>query len=91
MKYYRKNNDVIVLPEEEAKPKGYHEITEEEYNHVLSILSQLAELKFELKKTDYKAIKHSEGLISEEDYAPIKEAREQLRVQIRGLEAELGE
>lgn len=33
----------------------------------------------QLSATDYQAIKHSEGLIYEEDYAPIKAQRQALR------------
>lgn len=57
--------------------------------HKREIKSQIARLKFELHKTDYQAIKHSEGWISEEEYAPIKSARQELRNQINELEAEL--
>lgn len=46
-------------------------------------------LKAQLAASDYKAIKHSEGLISEEDYAPIKDERQQLRAQINALEAQM--
>ncbi len=41
--------------------------------------------------TDYKAMKHSEGLFSEEEYAPIKEQREEWRAEINRLEEELKE
>ena len=46
----------------------------------------IAKLKRQLAKTDYKAIKYAEGLISDEDYAEIKAYRESLREQIRELE-----
>lgn len=45
------------------------------------------ECKQNLKRTDYQAIKHSEGLISEEEYKPIKEQREEWRKQINDYEA----
>ena len=45
--------------------------------------------KAQLSATDYQAIKHSEGLISEEDYAPIKAQRQALRDRINELEAKL--
>lgn len=45
----------------------------------------------QLSATDYQAIKHSEGLISEEDYAPIKAQRQALRDRINELEARLRE
>ena len=44
-------------------------------------------LKDSLYATDYKAIKHSEGLISDEDYQPIKEERELIRAEINKVEA----
>lgn len=50
---------------------------------------QIEGLKAQLAATDYKAIKHSEGLISEEDYAPIKSERQAIRDQINALEAEM--
>ena len=43
----------------------------------------------QLSATDYQAIKHSEGLISEEDYAPIKAQRQALRDRVNELEAKL--
>ena len=48
-------------------------------------------LKDILSSTDYQAIKHSEGLISEEDYAPIKAQRQALRDRINALEDRLRE
>lgn len=89
MKYYRNKNDVIIIYDGEDIPEGFKEITESEYNEVKGIISQLAELRFELKKTDYQAIKHSEGWITEEDYAPIKAARQALRDEINELEESL--
>ena len=52
---------------------------------------KINELKRKLSATDYKAIKYAEGLISEEDYAPIKAEREGYRVQIRENEAIIAE
>ena len=50
-------------------------------------LNYIERLKDELYATDYKAIKHSEGLISDEDYQPIKEERESIRAEINKVEA----
>ena len=47
--------------------------------------------KQNLKLTDYKAIKYAEGLISDEEYQPIKEQREEWRRQINEYEALLPE
>lgn len=43
---------------------------------------KINELKRKLRDTDYKAIKYAEGLISEEEYAPIKAERIAWREQI---------
>lgn len=50
---------------------------------------KIIELKCKLKASDYKAIKYAEGLISEEEYQPIKEERQKLRDQINKLESAL--
>ena len=50
---------------------------------------QILELKAQLAATDYKAIKHSEGLISDEDYEPIKQERQAIRDKINALEAQM--
>lgn len=50
-------------------------------------LNYIERLKDELYATDYKAIKHSEGLISDEDYQPIKEERQSIRAEINKVEA----
>ena len=49
----------------------------------------IEQCKAQLSATDYQAIKHSEGLISEEDYAPIKAQRQALRDRINALEDRL--
>lgn len=50
-------------------------------------LNYIERLKDELHASDYKAIKHSEGLISNEDYQPIKEERQSIRAEINKVEA----
>ncbi len=50
---------------------------------------RINELKTYLKATDYKAIKYAEGELSEEEYAPIKEQRNDWRAEINKLEDEL--
>lgn len=47
---------------------------------------EIAELKRNLSNTDYKAIKYAEGLITEEEYAPIKAQRQEWRNRINYLE-----
>ena len=53
----------------------------QELNFAISVCKQ------NLKLTDYKAIKFAEGLISDEEYQPIKEQREEWRRQINDYEA----
>lgn len=48
---------------------------------------QIEILKHQLSETDYKAIKYAEGLLTEEEYAPIKAERQQMRDKINELEA----
>ena len=55
------------------------------------IIPQIMALKESLSATDYKAIKFAEGLISAEDYEPIKAERQELRNKINELEAQLTE
>lgn len=50
---------------------------------------RIAELKGLLADSDYKAIKHSEGLISDEEYMPIRAQRQAWRDEINELEEEL--
>ena len=50
---------------------------------------RIEELKQNLKDTDYKAIKYSEGQISEEDYASTKAQRQAWRDEINKLEEEI--
>lgn len=49
----------------------------------------IAALKAMLDKTDYHAIKYSEGEMSAKEYAPIREDRRAWRAEINKLEAEL--
>lgn len=62
--------------------------TEEEVKQDLnkSIIAQINELKANLVKTDYKAIKFAEGEISEENYAEIRLQRRVWREEINNLE-----
>ena len=90
MKFYKdKNKNIFEKDDEIIVDKNFVEISEEEYNRLLMIYKEIAELKFNLKKTDYKAIKHSEGLISEEEYLPFKTLRQGYRDRINYLLEEL--
>ena len=45
--------------------------------------------KSRLNATDYKALKYFEGLLTEEEYAPIKAQRQAWRDRINALEVEV--
>lgn len=47
---------------------------------------RISQLKRFLLDTDYQAIKYAEGLISEQDYLPLKEQRQLWRNEINSLE-----
>lgn len=51
---------------------------------------QIMLLKNQLKETDYKAIKYSEGWLTDEEYAETKAERQRIREEINRLEQELG-
>lgn len=50
---------------------------------------RITELKALLQATDYQAIKYAEGFISEADYLPIKQTRQEYRNQINELETQI--
>lgn len=54
-------------------------------------LKRIGELKSELAKTDYEAIKFAEGEMTAEEYAPYKIKRASYRAEINRLQEELGE
>ena len=83
---------------DEVIKEAYDEVVKEAYDGAEDIevyipyteeellQNKISKLKKELYDTDYKAIKYAEGWFSDEEYAPIKEYRESIRVQIRELE-----
>ena len=62
------------------------EISAEEHQSKMFAETEIEELKAELAKTDYKAIKYAEGFYTNAEYAPIKEQRQKLRGRINELE-----
>ena len=54
-----------------------------------AINREINELKKKLFDTDYKAIKYSEGWLTDEEYAEVKAQREEWRKRINELEASL--
>lgn len=91
MKYFKsiKGKRVVCSPTN-PNPKAFAEITKAQYDAEMQKREyrlEIHKLKNELSKTDYQAIKHSEGWINEEDYAEIKSARQAIRDRINELES----
>ena len=53
------------------------------------IIERLEKIVGLLQQTDYKAIKYAEGQYTDEQYEPIKQERQALRVEYNALEKEL--
>lgn len=53
------------------------------------IKTKISWLKVELQQTDYKAIKYAEGLLSPQEYEPIRLQRQAWRNEINSLENQL--
>ncbi|MCM1221916.1 MAG: hypothetical protein NC548_46335 [Lachnospiraceae bacterium] len=58
---------------------------------IMEIQSEINGLKQLLAATDYKALKHADGAISDEDYEPVRMERQKLRDEINRKEQELEE
>ena len=56
-------------------------------DEINELIGKISELKRNLNRTDYQAIKFAEGEMLEIDYAPIKEQRKSWRKQINDYEA----
>lgn len=56
---------------------------------IQAINKEISELKKKLFDTDYKAIKYSEGLLTDEEYAEVKAQRQEWRAGINKLEEKL--
>ena len=87
------NGVLIDIPQAELETMRLAQL---EYERQLQRQSEIDEIqrkidetKAKLSETDYQAIKHFEGFISEADYAPIKAQRQAWRDEINALEAEL--
>ena len=54
-----------------------------------NIIAEIEQYKAKLASTDYQCLKYAEGELTEDEYAPIRELRKQLRKQINALEDRL--
>ena len=50
-------------------------------------IAEINALKILLRDTDYKAIKHADGALRDEEYAPIRAQRAEWRARINEIEA----
>lgn len=64
-------------------------VEEVKTDEATEINRQIRELKRKLSDTDYKAIKYSEGWLTDEEYAEVKAQREEWRSAINQLEERL--
>ena len=64
---------------------------EEQISPEVTKRREIIELKQQLYRTDYLAIKFAEGVITEEEYAPTKAKRQEWRTRINELEEGLNE
>lgn len=91
--YYYKDiiNNCYIALENKTEREDFVQVTKEEYDsymNVRNIRRRVIELKRNLTNTDYQAIKYAEGLLTEEQYAPIKAQRQAWRDEINQLENE---
>ena len=75
----------VVEHDETEEIKVYIPYTDEELQKIASE-ARIEELKRLLRASDYKAIKYAEGVISPEEYAPVKAERQAYRDEINDLE-----
>lgn len=64
-------------------------VEEIKVDETAKINRQIFELKQKLTQTDYKAIKYSEGLLTDKEYAEVKAQRQAWRDEINRLEEKL--
>lgn len=62
---------------------------EKSLERINTINAEITALKSLLTDTDYKALKHADGVMSAEEYEPIRLQREEWRDKINALETEL--
>lgn len=86
MKKYVDGIYIEMTPEEIAEMQAAQAAYEVSHEYKAQ---QIAELKAQLSATDYKAIKYSEGWLSEEEFAPVKAERQAIRERINALESEI--
>ena len=74
---------------DEIEPIQVYVLYTEEELFKINAEKTISELKQYLKDTDYKTFQHYEGVITDEEFEPIKESRRLWRAEINRLEEEL--
>lgn len=57
----------------------------------MDIIAEINALKILLRDSDYKALKHADGALTDEEYEPIRAQRAAWRAKINELEAQIPE
>ena len=84
--YREATTDEIAIREQ--KIEAQKEIAERK-KRIAEIKDRIRVLKYNLERTDYKQAKWLDGALSEEEYAPVREKRQEWRNKINALEDEL--
>ena len=84
--YREATNEEIEI--RELKIEAQKEIAERK-KRIAEIKDRIRVLKYNLEHTDYKQAKWLDGALSEEEYAPVREKRQEWRNKINALEEEL--
>ena len=93
--YYKKGNSYLSV--KSPRGEGYTPITEEEFNSHNQRKAieedknfiEIQKLKAQRNETNSKTLDYVDGLLSEEEYAPIRAKRKALREQIKQLGGEV--
>lgn len=79
IQYFLRKNGVVVKDGDFSICLEYNEEQKKQFERI-------SELKTLLSESDYKAIKFSDGVLTEEEYAPIREKRQAWRNEINEIE-----
>ena len=84
LQYFLRQNGIVVRDGDFSICLEYSQRQKEQY-------AEIAELKQKLADTDYKALKYADGVLSREEYEPIREQRQKWREKINEIEKDFAE
>ena len=84
LQYFLRENGIVIRDGDFSICLEYNDKQKMQY-------ARIAALKQQLSDTDYKALKYADGVLSEEEYAPIKAARQAWRAEINEIEKTFSE